>query len=372
MKHQIALVGGQLLPIYVGIKEYNPDFIHFIVSPDSKNRLTTMRSFLKGKKVSEVICDPYNFESARGACYKAIEKLNPGDEISFNLTGGTKIMVLAAQFIMQEKKLNGFYINQADSILELPGFNESALNSSVTIEEFFELSGHQLSSFKKLKDISVEDKKVAILIENFALQNDDLYFKLTAFIQRKYKNLSDVPASGNEKFNEHQQASIKWAANKIEIIRKGKSILSINSPLSRYMLFNTGWWEFVVAESIANWSKIKDLRLHCELPFRNDKSNMKNEIDILLNLGRQMIFIECKSGQVKQEDINKMKVIKDTYGGIISKSILVSRFMVTPGIYEKCKELGIEVFYTMLGNKEVNSLKKLEKTLENLSKQSSF
>ena len=32
MKHQIALVGGQLLPIYVGIKEFSPDKIHFIVS----------------------------------------------------------------------------------------------------------------------------------------------------------------------------------------------------------------------------------------------------------------------------------------------------------------------------------------------------
>ncbi len=46
-------------------------------------------------------------------------------------------------------------------------------------------------------------------------------------------------------------------------------------------------------------------------------------MDIIINTERKLIFIECKSGLVKQEDINKMRIVKQTYGGIISKSIPV-------------------------------------------------
>jgi hypothetical protein len=89
---------------------------------------------------------------------------------------------------------------------------------------------------------------------------------------------------------------------------------------------------------------------------------------VLVNLGGKLIFIECKSGMVKQEDINKMRIVKDTYGGIISKSLLVCRFMPTPTILEKCKELNIEIFYCFLGKNQINSLSKLIDTLNKLEK----
>ena len=112
--------------------------------------------------------------------------------------------------------------------------------------------------------------------------------------------------------------------------------------------------------------------LHCELPFKTDDKSLKNEIDIVLNTGNKLIFVECKSGNIKQEDINKMKVIKQTYGGIISKSLLVSRFMPSQSIMEKCKELDIEVYYMYAFQRMVNSLKNIHKTLDKLEKKTSI
>ena len=45
-----------------------------------------------------------------------------------------------------------------------------------------------------------------------------------------------------------------------------------------------------------------------------------------------------------QHDVNKIKAVRDLYGGISARSILVSRKQPSANIIEKCWELGIEVF----------------------------
>jgi hypothetical protein len=61
MKHQIVLVGGQLLPIYLGIKEFDPDFIHLIVSNETKDRIGKLKSLMARKSFSEYNCDPFDY-----------------------------------------------------------------------------------------------------------------------------------------------------------------------------------------------------------------------------------------------------------------------------------------------------------------------
>jgi len=137
---------------------------------------------------------------------------------------------------------------------------------------------------------------------------------------------------------------------------------------SRNLFFNASWWELIVAKEISRWPKAKELLIHCELPFKTVAGVTKNEIDVLINLGGKLIFVECKSGNVKQEDINKMKVVKDTYGGVISKSILVSRFKPSASIVEKCKEVNIDIFYCFAGKVPVNPLGRLLPMLDRVEK----
>ena len=128
-----------------------------------------------------------------------------------------------------------------------------------------------------------------------------------------------------------------------------------------------------MAKEVSKWSKIKDIQVNCVLPFKTDTKTAKNEIDILLNTGKKLVFIECKSGNVKQEDINKMKVIKQIYGGLISKSILVSRFLTNTTIIEKCKELNIDIFYCYaFNNKLINPLNNIISNLEEINKKGSI
>ena len=138
------------------------------------------------------------------------------------------------------------------------------------------------------------------------------------------------------------------------------------------MFFKAVWWELLIVNEIAKTMKFKELFLGFELNFKSDKNTTKNEIDILINTGKKLIFIECKSGLVKQEDINKMKIVKQTYGGVIAKSILVCRELPNPSIIEKCKELDIELFYSIAFNKEVNPINKLIKLINEIENKASM
>lgn len=366
MKHQITFVGGQLLPVFVGIKEFSPDKIHFIVSEESKNKISLLKPFFTDKVFSEKQCNPFDFTSIKTKLTDILEKIESSDEVQFNLTGGTKVMVLAAQAIMQEKNIKGFYINLDNTFLQLPSYEIKKITSEITTKEFLEMTGHKISHSNVLSDFSNDDFKSVSAIESFSLSHDKLLLQINSKIRKSYDKLNKIPTNGNLEINE--TCKLNWTANKISVMHTGKEILKIDSPNSRSLFFNAGWWELTVAKTISQWTKAKELLIQCELPFKTDINSTKNEIDVLVNIGGKLIFVECKSGIVKQEDINKMRIVKDTYGGIISKSLLVSRFMPSTTIIEKCKELNIEVFFSFVGRNQINSLTKLINTLDKLEK----
>jgi hypothetical protein len=366
MKYQITFVGGQLLPVFVGIKEFSPDKIHFIVSEESKNKISLLKPFFLDKVLSEEQCDPFDFTSIKTKLTSILGKIESSDEVQFNLTGGTKVMVLAAQAIMQERNLKGFYINLDNTFLQLPSYEIKKMRSEITIKEFLEMTGHKISHSNVLSDFSNDDFKSVSAIESFSLSYDKLLLQINSKIRKIYDRLNKIPSSGQLEIN--KTCKLNWIANKITVIVQGREILKIDSPNARTLFFNAGWWELLVAKAVSQWSKAKELLIQCELPFKTDVNTTKNEIDVLVNIGGKLIFIECKSGMVKQEDINKMRIVKDTYGGIISKSLLVSRFMPSTTIIEKCKELNIEVFLSFVGRNQINSLTKLINSLDKLEK----
>lgn len=367
MKHQIALVGGQILPIYLGIKEYNPDKVHFIISNESKEKLSLLKPYLAGIQTTEYSCNAYDFDSVKNICERIIDQIDQLDEINFNFTGGTKLMALAAHAIMHERSKVGFYVNQDDTLLEFPSNIKRTLQCNLSIKEFVGISGHELHSSKTLQDFSDRDILTARQIETFAINNFRKYSSITDHFRKKSKATNQkIPIKGKEVLN--NGIEVIWDNENIKAVQNKITVFSFNSDNVIPLFFNTVWWELLVASEITKWKFAKEVLLQCELPFKSDKQIMKNEIDILINLGKKLIFIECKSGTVKPEDINKMRVIRETYGGLISKSMLVSRHLPSATIIEKCKELDIEIFYCYAFNRLVSPLSRLASALTNLNK----
>jgi hypothetical protein len=371
MNHQISIIGSQLLPIYIGIKEFNPDKVHFIVSNESVGSITVLKPLLKNIRHSVHNCDAFDFFAIKATCEKIIDKIESSDRIIFNLTGGTKIMVLACQALIIEKGINGFYINQDDTLLELPSYTRKKINTELDTKEFLDLSAHNISSFNLLSDFTPDDFKMSEFIESFA-NHDRKYAIIKNHFRKKYDNSNQqIPSKGKD--NLPNNIEVIWSDNSILIKANGKDILSLKSKNIQQLFFNSVWWEIQVAKGISKWKMLKELLINCVLPFKIDTKSPKNEIDVLLNTGKKLIFVECKSGNILPQDINKMKIIKQTYGGLISKSILVSRYMPTPTIFEKCRDLDIDIFFMYAyNNKQVYTFEDLLKRLDKLIKKTSI
>ncbi len=115
------------------------------------------------------------------------------------------------------------------------------------------------------------------------------------------------------------------------------------------LMFLGRWWEVVVADTGAQWKKSRASSRHTEI-WRDvifndvDRNSVKNEVDLLVNEQQKLLLIECKSGEVFSADIFKIQSVRETYGGTVSKAVLVSYMPLSKSIVEKCNNLGIYWF----------------------------
>ncbi len=367
---QIVLVGGQLLPVALGLKEFPQDKIILISTRESQTKLNFIRPFVKERLQKELTCNPFDFESVYTCLSNSLNVIPDSHQVKINLTGGTKIMLLAAQKILTERNVTGFYINQDNSLIEIPAFRVKELAATLTAVEFFRLSGHQLSTYRKISDFEEADLQAAEALYNFSLQNWKIYSSISNFLYQLDKQQRPIPSSATYVIN--PSLKVIWTDNTVTIKSFDKEIFNHSSKHIQNLFFKTGWWELFVATKTNKWKGAKEIFLQAELPFKANNSLTKNEIDILVNLGSKLLFIECKSGTVKNEDINKMKVIRDTYGGAIAKSILVTKYTPPQNIFEKCQELGIEVYDVFRGKFKKNDLDRFPNFLDKVAKKLSI
>jgi hypothetical protein len=71
---------------------------------------------------------------------------------------------------------------------------------------------------------------------------------------------------------------------------------------------------------------------------------VKNEVDIIVDAGTKLLFVECKTQVKNSTDVDKFASVVRTYGGLGSKALFVTYSPMVPEALEKCVEKGIAVF----------------------------
>ena len=122
------------------------------------------------------------------------------------------------------------------------------------------------------------------------------------------------------------------------------------------------WFELEVAEILSKWGKTKELVWSLVVPYQDGRD--KNEIDVVVNIGAKLLFVECKTQIYDIKDIDKFRNVGKNYGGLGSKSILVTYSKPLARYAEKCKDNNILLFYFCEKNKTVNSANDLYRFLD--------
>lgn len=343
-KIHIALVSRETLPIYYLIKEFKPDLTYFITTSKYWEKAECLMNVLAKEGTRCLIAnevDAYDINSTIDVCEQLHQSFDHGSEVSYNITGGTKMMAIGVYTTAQAHNADIFYTD-SDYYVDVNNYSKYPLEVKVDSQTIFDVQGQKLKTYAayRYNAILVESADyIREFISHFPMQ----YKKL----RREYdsRKLQRLPLD----YLEYKDLFCQYDKHDGQLIVQNNLVrmLDIAVKDSLALLFEGRWWEVLTAQAVYQWAGGL-YEIWCNVKFSPSKMTKKsdldkNEVDILVNTGNKLLFIECKSGDVTQDNITKMSYVRQNYGSAKSKSVLVTFWHIRPDIREKAKEENIFV-----------------------------
>lgn len=344
-KIHITLVGGQPAPVYHGIVATQPDTVVYIHSNDVRSR-RALQSLLNEVNVpSESIMLDVTLPNKIKECAESLAEKYKNDEVTVNISSGLKTWSHWFGVIF-DKYPNAavVYMDQNNVLWNYRTMTPSA-NFEFDMHTLLRLYGNSLqNNYTKFDDYTEDDFTAVKEIEKLRKINFQDFKALTTVLARERTHLLRNSKTGTFTAGD---SFVQWDKNQLTV-RFGMSKrgelheVSISSPHIMNIAFNAGWFETKIAKILSEWSKAKNICLNCCFPFRENIA--KNEVDILVDTGVKILFIECKTQITNTTDINKFRSVIKGYGGTSSKGLFITDSKMTDMAKEICKEQDILSF----------------------------
>jgi hypothetical protein len=358
-----SLIGKETTPNFRAYKEFQPEVLIHIYSKETIGASDILVSMVDNTKteVKLIIVDGDNYSDVLLKLQEFDFDLNPDDFISINITGGTKMMALALMEFsksIKSKNLDFFYIDWKQNIQWYLKNEVEIFCDDLELDEFVKLKGQKIKSKDHFIDVYNKYQNsvnhINELVKDSITRKKWDYF-LESYVSKIRKLVSNPVNRGKSIYNlhkkwlletENKRLEIVWGTQSFKVLDKDIVLIELDQSVEEieWLIFNAGWFELLTAIKFSKKYDENQIFMNVKFPVLKDVEFDKNEVDILINDGGKLIFVECKSGDVKSDDINSIRVRKETYGGLISENILVTRYALSKNILlEKCKELEIEV-----------------------------
>lgn len=353
----INLIGKETIPNFHAYKEIQPDILIQVFSDFSKKAANIIAALIdiNATKVFSIECDGWNFTDLLGKLRQNV-KILANDELYVNVTGGTKMMALAAYEFAKEQAPNiDVKIFYTTTNSEIVWFREkdhlTSFNSVFSIKELITLQNQKINSSFNFDETYEKFKTQIEIIDKDLPKSSSSWNKFLTCINN-YVRIKEEKNQTFSKIAETLNSSqnlflIEKKHNLISISLEKKSWMKFELPDTEVLWFlvNGGWFELMVAERLVKKYPNYELLLNVIFNFKSNQKLVRNEVDVLMSDGNKLIFIECKSGIINSKDIDAIKIRKEVYGGLIGDSILVGRYPLNPmaeHLKEKIKEYGIK------------------------------
>lgn len=148
--HVITVLGEQPIPSLMMLRHLNPDTFTIVATDFTAQRAERVKALIAEAKGKILNVLPYRFKQTAEALRRHAEGLmHDAEEVAFDLTGGTKIMALAAYDAARALKVPVYYLRtQRESVLYRYGFNEAGDLES----EIVTLLGPETKNLVSLED----------------------------------------------------------------------------------------------------------------------------------------------------------------------------------------------------------------------------
>jgi len=337
MHIHITLVGGQNIPIYLGIYEKSPDVVVFVCTDKTREQSELIGSIVKLKS-EYVIVNPLDYQDIKLKLVQLFENYKE-NRISFNLTGGTKLMSLAAFSYKDTWEHVDFdYIDQNYQLFNLNTNTSRVLTSTIDLDTYFKLSGNHIKSYKKLEQYPRQILESWIQVRELIHFSPGEYYNLTGTLANKNNQFQLTTKAGSSYDYDHEKDEVR-----IHLVNKTRTITRVLAfRQANDILLNTIWFELEVAQIFSKWKFTREIYHSVVVPYNSGSD--KNEIDLVISLGQKWLFVECKTQVNDIKDIDKFRNVVKNYGGLGAKSILITDAPINDRVIEKCKDNNILTF----------------------------
>jgi hypothetical protein len=336
-KIHITLVGGQPAPIYHGIVATQPDKVIYIYSQKSATVLDALREeiAIDSEFIMLDVTSPHKIK----ACVENLATLYVADDVTVNISSGLKSWSHWFSVVFDKyPNASVIYIDQNNVVWNYRTMQSSS-EHAFDMHTLFRLYGNPIDNhYTPFAEYTEEDFNAIEKIEGIRKVNYTVFNKLTTVLNEKQKNLLRTQKVGG--FSEDVMSEVKWdkQVHKVDISILGKRNFkteSIECPHAVELVFNAGWFEAKVARMLSTWNRAKEICLNCTFPHRTGL--LKNEVDIIINTGSKILFVECKTQINNTTDIDKFRSVIKGYGGMGSKGLFVTDAKMTDIALAKCE-----------------------------------
>lgn len=343
----ITMTGGQPYPVYLGIQAVQPDGIILVHSDSTAEeaervkRETTIPTQM-------LMLDPVDYTAIYHTVQKLRASLSDGDRYTLNISSGTKLWAIAFyEHLHSIKNVEIFYIDQNNLIYNLTTLAKP-YRAQITLdtETVFRLNGTRAEDYTPFSSYTADDEKELNAIKSLRATNRKAFNAFSLVNESTWANELANKLAGCWNF---EGSSIKWdkISNTIDVSilnKKGTPHKKrLKSPHCFDMFFHTGWFEYEVALLLSKWEYAREIRMNVKFPYESQR-NPKNEIDIIVNTGDRLLFVECKTQIADITDIDKFRTAVKNYGGMACKSLFVTYYGMKQTANEKCNDSNVIPF----------------------------
>jgi len=352
---QIMLVSDQAAPNLLAALDpvLKPLEAVLIVSAKMRKRADALERVLNeaGVKTEQIkLEDEHDFGKIEQALLD-VASAREAQSIALNLTGGTKLMALAAQSVAQAANWSFFYVDlDTDEVIWLnQPVRRHALNQQLRLTHY--LGGY---------GFTVEKNQATP--QNMQ-RDQDLFGRLILQAGREGDALGQInwlAQQAQDKQSLHIALSIaqqdsRSLAHMLEAFADAK-VLTVDGPSLSFAsaadrdYAKGGWLESYVSWRVGKVSKALGLRDQAANLVVIDAEGTKNELDLAFMARNRLFVIECKTARMDQprapkanDTLYKLSGVCQRVGGLGTRAMLVSYRPLADAEKKLARALRIEV-----------------------------
>lgn len=275
-------------------------------------------------------------------------------EIIVNLTGGNKLMALAAYQVFAGYGYRCFYQDYVtgDIIWLDDETRLSGHQHKMKLERYLKAYQFEVKRKKQLSDLSKAHKDFVALIVQYLNKNYEknksLVSKLNAHASKPKLPSYDL---AKNKFDHEEEAFLAHLSHVTKVFRLDKNGLVFCDPDDQRLVAGQ-WLEIYTAEALNQVQDLRDLSLSVEIVKSTQRktSKMDQELDVMAMHLQRLLLVECKTVHWKSandatdasEAIYKLTALGNI-GGLNTQPCFVSLYDLPPAAKTRAAENNIHI-----------------------------